>query len=127
MTNESFTLLSNEEKNRKLKNVLLEKSDKRLTEEETRIIMIHISLNKQYVIMNYSEPMSFLAALAASDSYESQTILGSALAGVPDISMTMFDDSNAAAVITKTNRDGNPLYCVHVYIPSSRTERRSEI
>lgn len=127
MTNESFILLSDEEKNEKLKKALLEKSDNCLTEEELRIIMVRVSLNRQYVIRTYSEPMSFLATLAASDSHGSETLLGSALAGALGLSMAMFDDANTAAVITQTERNGKALYCIHVYIPLSRLQRRNVI
>lgn len=127
MTNENFVLMTDEEKNLKLKNALLEKSDNCLTEEELKIIMVHISLNKQYVIRTYNEPMSFLTTLASSDSHDSQTLLGSALAGALGMSMAMFDDANSAAVITKSNRDGKSVYVIHVYIPLSRTQRRNAI
>ncbi len=127
MTNENFVLLTDEEKNVKLKKALLEKSDNCLTEEELRIIMVHISLNRQYAIRTYHEPMSFLTTLASSDSHESQTLLGSALAGALGMSMSMFDDANSAAVITKSNRDGKSMYVIHVYIPLSRIQRRNVI
>lgn len=127
MTNENFVLMTDEEKNLKLKNALLEKSDNCLTEEELKIIMVHISLNKQYVIRTYNEPMSFLTTLASSDSHDSQTLLGSALAGALGMSMAMFDDANSAAVITKSDRDGKSVYVIHVYIPLSRTQRRNAI
>ena len=127
MTNENFVLMTDEEKNLKLKNALLEKSDNCLTEEELKIIMVHISLNKQYVIRTYNEPMSFLTTLASSDGHDSQTLLGSAFAGALGMSMAMFDDANSAAVITKSNRDGKSVYVIHVYIPLSRTQRRNAI
>lgn len=127
MTNENFVLMTDEEKNLKLRNALLEKSDNCLTEEELKIIMVHISLNRQYVIRTYNEPMSFLTTLASSDGHDSQTLLGSALAGALGMSMAMFDDANSAAVITKSNRDGKSVYVIHVYIPLSRTQRRNAI
>lgn len=127
MTNENFVLLTDEEKNVKLKKALLEKSANCLTEEEIKIIMVHVSLNKQYIIRTYHEPMSFLTTLASSDSYESQTLLGSALAGALGMSMAMFDDANSAAVITKSVRDGKSVYVIHVYIPLSRIQRRNAI
>ena len=120
MTNENFVLLSDEEKNEKLRNALLEKSDNCLTEEELKIIMVHTSLNKQYIISTYHEPMSFLATLATSESHESQTIIGSALAGALELSMSVFDEANSAAVITKSSRDGKNVYVILIYIPLSR-------
>ena len=127
MTNENFVLLTDEEKNAKLRNALCEKTDNCLTEEEIKIILIHLSLNRQYAIRTYREPLSFLATLASSDSYDSQTLLGSVLAGNHDMSMNMFDHSNSAAVITRSNRDGKSVYVIHVYIPLSRIQRRNVI
>ena len=127
MTNENFVLLSDEEKNVKLRNALSEKSATCLTEEELKIILVHTSLNKQYIIRTYHEPMSFLTTLASSDSHDSQTLLGSAIAGALGMSMAMFDEANSAAVITKSNRDGKSVYVIHVYIPLSRIQRRNAI
>lgn len=127
MTNENFVLLTDEEKSVKLRNALLEKSANCLTEEEIKIIMVRIDLNKQYIIRTYHEPMSFLATLATSESHESQIIIGSALAGALELSMAVFDEANSAAVITKSSRDGKNVYVIHIYIPLSRIKRRDAI
>lgn len=126
MTNESFILLSDEEKNRKLKTVLKRATKDCLTEEELKIIMIHISINRQYTIRIYTEPLKFLTVLAALDTCESSTLLGSVIAGAFDVSMTMFVEENAAAVITKSSQGGNWIYYIHIYIPPSRTQRSHE-
>lgn len=120
MTNEKFLLMTDEEKNVKFRNALLEKSDNCLTEEEIATIISHTSLNRQYIVRTYREPMNFLTALAVSDSHDSQTLFGSALAGAIGMSMYMFNDAKSAAVITKTNKDGKPVCVIHVYIPLSR-------
>lgn len=127
MTNESFFHLSSEEKIRKFKNALNEMSDNCLTEEEIKIIMLNISRDKQYVIRTYFNPMDFLTILSVSDSFESKTLIGSVLAGVPETSISMFNTANTAAVITKNNVNGKTLHYVHVYIPLSRGKRRKII
>lgn len=123
MTNETFVLLSDEEKNKKLKTVLKNKSRNCLTDDEINIIMIHIKLNRQYTIRIYTKPTEFLAVLAVSSPCESCTVLGSAVAGAAEVSLTMFTETNIAAVIAKSARDGNELYCINIYIPSSRLQR----
>lgn len=124
MTNECFFHLSDEEKTRKFKGALNDMSDNCLTEEEVKIIMLNISRDKQYVIRTYSNPLDFLGTLSVSDSYDSKTLIGSALAGVPEASLSMFNPENTAAVITKNNVNGKVLHIIHVYIPLSRGERR---
>lgn len=127
MTNECFFQLSDEGKARKFKNALSELSDNCLTDEEIRIITSNISRDMQYVIRAYFNPEDFLAILAVSDSYESKTLIGSALAGVPANTLSMFNTANTAAVITKNKTDGKNIYYIHVYIPSSRGKRRNLI
>lgn len=122
MTNETFTLLSEEEKNKKLKTVLKRKSGNCLTDNEISIITAYLSLNRQYLIRVYREPTKFITAMAASCNFESRTLLGKIFAGEDDLSMTVFCEQDVAAVITKVKQDGNPLYCIHIYIPSSREE-----
>lgn len=123
MTNETFILLSNEEKSKKLKTVLKNKSRSCLTDDEINIIMVHIKLNRQYTIRIYTKPAEFLAMLSVSSSCESCTVLGGAVAGATEVSLTMFTETNTAAVIAKSVQDGNELYFIHIYIPSSRLQR----
>ena len=127
MTNESFSLLSEEGKTEKLKKVLMEKSENCLDEEEMQIIMNHISLNRQYVIRTYFEPSQFIVALAASDSFESQTLLGSMVAGTVSFCVPVFDTQHTAAIVTRADQNGKIQYCIHLYIPSSRIQRRNHL
>ena len=123
MTNETFILLSDEEKNVKLKTVLKNKSRNCLTDEEISIIMVHVKLNRQYTIRTYTNPAKFLAVLAVSSPCDCCTVIGSAVAGAAEVSMTMFTETNTAAVIAKSVQDGNEMYFIHIYIPSSRLQR----
>lgn len=123
MTNESFILLSDEEKNVKLKTVLKNKSRDCLTDEEIGIIMVHVQLNRQYTIRIYTKPAEFLAVLSVSNACGACTVLGSAVAGSAEVSMAMFTETHTAAVIAKSVQDGNELYSIHIYIPSSRLQR----
>ena len=50
MTNETFLLMSDEEKSRKFKTALKNRTNNLLTDEEINIIMFNIPLKKQYVI-----------------------------------------------------------------------------
>lgn len=120
MTNEKFLLMTNEEKNVKFRNALKEKSDNHLSDEEISYIISHISLNQQYIVRIYREPMNFLTAIAVADSHDSHTIFGSALAGAIGMSMYMFNDEKSAAVITHADHSGKRVCIIHIYIPLSQ-------
>ena len=115
MNNENFLLMTDGEKNEKLTNALSEKTDNSLTEEEVRIILDNISLNRQYLIKPYSDAACFLEALALSDHRDCQIFFGNRLQA-PFIT---FDDSHSAAVITKIKRDGKITDVIYLYVPNA--------
>lgn len=116
MTNETFLLMSDEEKNRKFKTALKNRTKNLLTEEEINIIMFNIPLKKQYVIRVYNDPIEFRSKLMLSDSYGSKTLLGSMIAGANDEVCRLFSDSKTAAIVTQKD-SSQEVYCIHIYIP----------
>lgn len=116
MTNETFLLMSDEEKNRKFKTALKNRTKNLLTEEEINIIMFNIPLKKQYIIRVYNDPIEFRSKLMLSDSYGSKTLLGSMIAGANDEVCRLFSDSKTAAIVTQKD-SSQEVYCIHIYIP----------
>ena len=116
MTNETFLLMSDEEKSRKFKTALKNRTNNLLTDEEINIIMFNIPLKKQYVIRVYDDPIEFQSNLMLSESYGSKTLLGSMVAGANEEIRSLFSDSKTAAIITKKN-SAQEIYCIHIYIP----------
>ncbi len=116
MTNETFLLMSDEEKSRKFKTALKNRTNNLLTDEEINIIMFNIPLKKQYVIRVYNDPIEFQSNLMLSESYGSKTLLGSMVAGANEEIRSLFSDSKTAAIITKKN-SAQEIYCIHIYIP----------
>ena len=116
MTNETFLLMSDEEKSRKFKTALKNRTNNQLTDEEINIIMFSIPLKKQYVIRVYNDPIEFQSNLMLSESYGSKTLLGSMVAGANEEIRSLFSDSKTAAIITKKN-SAQEIYCIHIYIP----------
>ena len=116
MTNETFLLMSDEEKSRKFKTALKNRTNNLLTDEEINIIMFNIPLKKQYVIRVYNDPIEFQSNLMLSESYGSKTLLGSMVAGANEEIRSLFSDSKTAAIITKKN-SAQGIYCIHIYIP----------
>lgn len=116
MTNETFLLMSEEEKNKKFKTALKNRTKNLLTEEEINIIMFNIPLKKQYIIRVYNDPIEFRSKLMLSDSYGSKTLLGSMIAGANDEVCRLFSDSKTAAIVTQKD-SSQEVYCIHIYIP----------
>ena len=116
MTNETFLLMSDEEKSRKFKTALKNRTNNLLTDEEINIIMFNIPLKKQYVIRVYNDPIEFQSNLMLSERYGSKTLLGSMVAGANEEIRSLFSDSKTAAIITKKN-SAQEIYCIHIYIP----------
>lgn len=118
MVNEAFSILSDEERITKLKTVLKNRSGGHITEEEIKAIMAFVSLRKQYAIRIYNEPNEFRESLVLADPSRSQTILGTAIAGIPGLSDRYFNGSHAAAYVTRNSVD-----IIHIYIPQSRIRK----
>ena len=116
MTNETFLLMSDEEKNKKFKTALKNRTKNMLTEEEINIIMFNVPLKKQYAIRVYNDPIEFQSNLILSESYGSKTLLGSMVAGANEEIRSLFSDSKTAVIITKKN-SAQEIYCIHIYIP----------
>lgn len=115
MVNESFSVLSEHERSSKLRTVLKNRSEGRISESEIRAVMDVISLKKQYAIRIYIEPDEFRKNLVLADPSRSKTVFGSAIVGVPGLSERFFSGTHAAAYITKNNVD-----IIHIYIPQQR-------
>lgn len=99
MTNETFCLLSEEEKHTKFKAAMKGKTKGCLNEEELHSILMSISLNRQYAISVYRDGEEFCRVLTATNGLKRRTILGHVATGIGGIPGEQFDSSQAAAVI----------------------------
>lgn len=114
MTNEVFSLLSEEEKQAKFKAVLKHKTNDALTDFELKLIMTIIPLGKQYEIRIYVDPDEFQNSLVLADLRHSRGIFGGVIAGVPSLSERTFNKEKVSAFVTERETD-----IVHIYIPKA--------
>lgn len=114
MTNEMFSVLTNEDKNTKLRTVLRRMTKDSLTESELSAILCGISLNRQYFIRVSSNPDEFRTRLILADT-GSKTVLGGIIAGVPGTSEYLFRKNQTAAYIENGAADS-----INIYIPKER-------
>ncbi len=115
MTNETFTLLSDAEKNTKFRTALRQKTGNRLTEDELNIIISSLPPNKQYEIHVFSEPTVFCSYLVLANAGKSKLLFGSAIPGVPGISEIAFCKARSSAFL-----ENKGTGIINIYIPQAR-------
>ena len=123
MTNETFCLLSEEEKHTKFKATLKGKTRGCLNEEELHSILMNISLNRQYAISVYRDGEEFCRVLTATNGLQRRTILGHVAAGIEEIPVEPFDSSQAVAVILHDAVDCSNANCLYIFIPKERSQK----
>lgn len=126
MTNETFCLLSEEEKHTKFKATMKGKTKGCLNEEELHSILMGISLNRQYAISVYRDREEFCRVLSAADGFQRRTILGHVAAGIGEIPGKQFDSSQAAAAILHNTVDCSNANCLYIFIPKERSQKGTE-
>lgn len=123
MTNEIFGLLTEEEKQTKLKAVLNTKADGRLTEEELRDILMAVSANRQYSVVVCQDSKVFDSLLTLTGSWRGRTVFGQALIGTTDYPGKLFCMDEAAAVVLSDSSNTDAARMLYIYIPQSRFQK----
>jgi len=117
MTNEKFRLLTEAEKQTKLRAVLKTKTKDCLSEDEIRNILLMVLPQRQYSVFVYSDAAEFSSILTVKKPRVGRTVFGQVLVGTADLPGRLFDAEHAAAVMLRTVGDeiSNEF---HIYIPS---------
>lgn len=123
MTNETFKLLTEDEKQTKFRAVLNAKTNGCLTEEEMRDILLTASLNKQYSIIICQDSEVFTSRLTLADSWNGRTVFGQALLGRADCPGQLFRVDEAAAVMLCDTADTDGTRMLYIYIPENRFQK----
>lgn len=123
MTNETFLLLSAEERQSKFRAVLNSKTDGCLSGEELRDILLTISSDRQYEVSVYWDAGKFCRSLALSEDSRGRTILGQVMAGHGQAPGKLFCETQAAAVLVRKQADEGMLNQLHIFIPPERLQK----
>lgn len=123
MTNETFKLLTEDEKQTKFKAVLNAKTNGCLTEEEMRDILLSASLHKQYSIIICQNSEVFTSRLTLADNWHGRTVFGQALLGRTDCPGRLFRIDEAAAVMLCDTADADATRMLYIYIPENRFQK----
>lgn len=123
MTNETFELLTEDEKQTKLRAVLNAKTNGCLTEGELRDILLAVSLHKQYNVIVCRDSKVFTSRLTLADNWRGRTVFGQALIGRTEYPGQLFCMDEAAAVMLYDTADVNGTRMLYIYIPLDRFQK----
>lgn len=123
MTNEAFLLLSEDERQAKLRAVLMSRTGGRLTNEELEDILLSAIPKRQYGVKVYQDAQAFCRDLALSDGCRGRTILGQVMAGSGQEPGMLFCETRAAAVLVRKQAEEGEIYQIHIFIPPERLQK----
>lgn len=123
MRNAAFCLLTEAEKNSKFRAILNEKTERTLTDDETRTILLCISPDQQYSIVIHNDAERFRKVLQLSSGFRGKTVLGQVLVSHDNMRGELYCPALPAAVLLKNATDENSVNQLHIYIPPSRLRK----
>lgn len=123
MTNEVFLLLSEDERQAKLRAVLMSRTEGGLTNEELEDILRAAIPKRQYGVKVYQDAKAFCHDLALPDGCRGRTILGQVMAGSGQKPGMLFCETRAAAVLIKNQAEESESYQIYIFIPPERLQK----
>ena len=104
MRNAAFCLLTEAEKNTKFRAILNDKTDRTLTAEEMRSILLCVSPHKQCSIVVHNDADKFREVLQLSSGFRGKTVLGQVLVSHDNTRGELYCPALPAAILLKTRR-----------------------
>ena len=123
MRNAAFCLLTEAEKNTKFRAILNDKTDRTLTAEEMRSILLCVSPHKQCSIVVHNDADKFREVLQLSSGFRGKTVLGQVLVSHDNM---RGEPALPAAILLKNQADESSASQLHVYIPPSRLRKGNQ-
>ncbi len=126
MRNEAFYLLTEAEKQAKFRAILNDKTNRALTDEELRSILLCFSAEKQYSIVVHSEVDKFRQVLQLSSGFRGKTVLGQVLVSRDNTRGELYCPALPAAILLNNQADESSASQLHIYIPPSRLRKGNQ-
>lgn len=105
MRNAAFCLLTEPEKSSKFRAILNEKTERTLTGEEMRSILLCVSPHRQYSIKVHSDADRFREVLQLSNGFRGKTVLGQVLVSHDNTRGELYCPAQPAAIILNNLAD----------------------
>ncbi|MBO5016859.1 MAG: hypothetical protein J6C92_13800 [Bacteroidaceae bacterium] len=126
MRNAAFCLLSETEKNSKFRAILNDKTDRTLTAEEMRSIILCVSPRKQCSIVVHNDADKFREVLQLSSGFRGKTVLGQVLVSHDNTRGELYCPALPAAILLNNQADESSASQLHIYIPPSRLRKGNQ-
>ena len=126
MRNGDFYLLTETEKQAKFRAILNDKTNRTLTDEELRSILLCFSAEKQYSIVVHNEADRFRQVLQLSSGFRGKTVLGQVLVSHDNTRGELYCPTLPAAILLKNQADESSAHQLHIYIPPSRLRKGNQ-
>lgn len=126
MRNAAFCLLTEPEKSSKFRAILNEKTERTLTGEEMRSILLCVSPHRQYSIKVHSDADRFREVLQLSNGFRGKTVLGQVLVSHDNTRGELYCPAHPAAIILNNLADESSTNQLHIYIPPSRLRKGNQ-
>lgn len=123
MRNDTFRLLSPEEKKSKFRAILNTRTEGRLTEDELRIILQVHSPEKQYSIKVFNEKDAYTAVLQLPKGHRGRTLFGQVFSSYEDQPGELVSPSRSAAIIAFNPAEPTSIQQLLLYIPQERIQK----
>ena len=126
MRNAAFCLLTEAEKKSKFRAILNEKTERTLTTDELRNIILCVPSHKQCSIVVHNDTDKFRKVLQLSSGFRGKTVLGQVLVSHDDMRGELYCPALPAAILLKNQADESSASQLHVYIPPSRLRKGNQ-
>ena len=126
MRNAAFCLLTEAEKNSKFRAILNDKTDRTLTAEEMKSILLCVSPHKQCSIVVHNDADKFREVLQLSSGFRGKTVLGQVLVSHDNMRGELYCPALPAAILLKNQADDSDALWLHIYIPPSRLRKGNQ-
>ena len=126
MRNEEFYLLSEVEKKTKFRAILNDKTERTLTADEMKIILMCFSPEKQCSIVVHSDADRFREVLQLSGGFRGKTVLGQVLVSHDNTRGELYCPAQPAAIILNNPADESSTNQLHIYSPPSRLRKGNQ-
>ena len=126
MRNAAFCLMTEAEKKSKFRAILNNKTERALTADEMKSILLCVSPHKQCSIVVHNDADKFRKVLQLSSGFRGKTVLGQVLVSHDNTRGELYCPALPAAILLKNQADESSAHQLHIYVPPSRLQKGNQ-
>ena len=126
MRNAAFCLMTEAEQKSKFRAILNNKTERALTADEMKSILLCVSPHKQCSIVVHNDADKFREVLQLSSGFRGKTVLGQVLVSHDNTRGELYCPALPAAILLKNQADESSADQLHIFIPPSRLRKGNQ-